>query len=100
MIYLPNPDICEIQTVLSSHSEIVSAKIFRSRAKGTHKRGSDIDIALELQPYSYDTLLDIFQELDQETLLPYFFDIVEVNHIENVKLKEHINRGGQFIYQK
>lgn len=39
-------------------------------------------------------------ELEEETYLPYFFDVVAFNTIENQALKEHIQKYGKEIYTK
>lgn len=100
LIHLPQADIEAIQDVLASFPSVKLAKVFGSRAKGTHQKGSDVDIAIELQPFSNDELIQICQVLEEQTLLPYFFDVVDVNHLSNKELKDHIARVGQIIYPR
>ena len=70
--------------------------MFGSRAKGNYNRGSDIDIAVK-GTISKDVLSALLGAFD-ETVLPYFVDIVVYGHIKNLALKEHIDRIGTCIY--
>ena len=70
--------------------------MFGSRAKGNYSRGSDIDIAVK-GAISKDVLSALLGAFD-ETVLPYFVDIVVYGHIKNLALKEHIDRIGTCIY--
>lgn len=65
---------------------------------GTYQRGSDIDIALKGRKLTSSICSHIHFELEEETLLPYFFDITDYQSIKNEKLKEHIDRVGKIIY--
>jgi predicted nucleotidyltransferase len=73
--------------------KVDSVILFGSRAKGTFSNGSDIDIALKGENIVLNDLLDLLNALD-ELLLPYKFDIVIFDRIEDDVLKEHINRVG------
>ena len=85
--------------VFSLTSEIDEAILFGSRAKGTFKEGSDIDIALKGTELNMTLLRKI--ELDVDNLnLPYKIDLVIYNNIEEPLLTEHINRIGISIYKK
>lgn len=70
--------------------------VFGSRAKGTHRKGSDIDLAYKGE-LSSEQLLKIKDYLEEETFLPYMFDIVLCKSIENPSLKEHIDRVGKVL---
>lgn len=98
MIHLPSEDLLTLQNALKQFPTVRQAVLFGSRAKGTHKSGSDVDLALTLEPYSYQDLLLITDTLEEQTTLPYFFDVIELNHIENQALVDHIRRVGQLIY--
>ena len=70
--------------VLSRFSEVQEAVLFGSRAKGNYNRGSDIDIAVK-GTISKDVLSALLVAFD-ETVLPYFVDIVVYGHIKNLAL--------------
>ena len=95
---LSETDLTIIREVLSSYSDVKIALIFGSRAKGTYKSASDIDIALKgtLKP---DTTDEISAYLNNETPLPYFFDVLNYNTLTNPDLKKHIDRVGVVFYK-
>lgn len=97
---LSQDDINDIRDLLVRFPEIETAKIFGSRAKGKYKKGSDIDIALFGVHLADQTISEISYQLNQETLMPYHFDIFCYNTATNIDLKDHIDRGGKSIYQK
>ena len=87
-----------IEQVITSFQEIEKAIIFGSRAKGNYKPGSDVDIALMGNAVTSDTAGKLADQLNEETPLPFYFDVLDFRSIENVKLKEHIERAGQLLF--
>ena len=88
-----------ISKTIKLYPEIQQAILFGSRAKGTYKKGSDIDIALYLTPTITDEdkralLLQLHEQLDETLPLPYFFDLLDVSTITNTQLIKHIDRVG------
>lgn len=84
---------------LAGNDKIERAVVYGSRAKGTHKKFSDIDIALwgpELTHRDVVRLLCSYEEL----LLPYQMDLLIFNRLKNKELVGHIERVGQVIYTK
>lgn len=53
---LSTADLGEIIKVLHSFPEVKQAILFGSRAKGTYKRGSDVDIALQGKDITLETV--------------------------------------------
>ena len=94
---LKDSDIKIIKEALKKFPEIEEALIFGSRAKGNQKKASDIDIAIKGNAVSHETILKIKDLLEEETTLPYFFDVVHYETISNVELKNHIDRVGRRI---
>lgn len=83
--------------VFGLHPEIQKVVLFGSRAKGTYRKNSDIDLAVwGTQNELYIALLA--QELD-ELPLPYKFDIQAYDAIVNPDLRNHIDRVGIVIYK-
>ncbi|WP_129409184.1 nucleotidyltransferase family protein [Marinitoga lauensis] len=80
--------------------EIEEVLIFGSRAMGNYKKGSDVDLAIKGKNLTRDLLLKISYYLNEETFLPYFFDILDYNKIDNQDLKKHIDIYGITIYKK
>jgi predicted nucleotidyltransferase len=89
----------EIIQIFKEHEHIEKAILFGSRAKGTYKPGSDIDIALNGQELNLKDVLSMQNRLD-DLDQPYFFDLVILNSITEDGLKQHIERVGVEIYSK
>lgn len=87
-----------VSDVLSLFGEVHEAILFGSRAKGNYKPGSDIDLAVK-GTVSKDILSKLLTAFE-ESLLPYFVDVVVYGNIRNEALREHIDRVGVSIYQK
>ena len=93
-------DIEEIVAVLKSVPEVDEAIVFGSRAKGNFRNGSDLDIAIKGKDISFSAISHLSYVLNEDTLMPYKFDILDYNTISNTDLKEHINRIGKTLYKK
>lgn len=87
-----------VSDVFSRFSEVHEAVLFGSRAKGNYKSGSDIDLAVK-GSVSKDVLSRLLTAFE-ETVLPYFVDVVVYDNIKNEALREHIDRVGVSIYKK
>ena len=96
---LTQNELLKITKVLQTFPEVDRGMIFGSRALGTFKQGSDIDIALFGKDLS-DIITQISYQLNYETTLPYFFDLVNYNEISHPELKDHIDRVGLLFYSK
>jgi uncharacterized protein len=96
---LEEKDLQELLAVLSRFPEIDEAIIFGSRAKGNYKKGSDVDIALKGKNVG-EILWRVSSYLNEESTMPYYFDILNYDTISNSDLKEHIDRVGISIYRR
>ena len=97
---LLDKDLETILSVLNQHSKVEKAIIFGSRAKGNFKNGSDVDIALQGEDLDFDTVSQISYSLNEETNMPYKFDILNYHSIKEPALIEHINRIGIEIFRR
>jgi predicted nucleotidyltransferase len=88
-----------IINVFKKHPAVDEVILYGSRAKDTHKRGSDIDLALKGDNLNLRELNTLSLELD-DLLLPYTFDLCIVHRIDNPDLLDHIQRVGRTIYEK
>lgn len=95
---LREEDMAYIVSAISRFEEIEKTLIFGSRAKGTHKPGSDVDIALVGEKINFSIVSKLHALLEDESPMPYFFDIVDYSHLPHRNLKEHIDRVGVIIY--
>ena len=99
MYGLKSSDLKIICRLFKEYSNIEEAVLFGSRAKGSHLPGSDVDIALKGSDLQ-EAILRMSIFLNQESLLPYYFDIVDYNSLDNKNLIDHIDRVGISIYKK
>lgn len=72
--------------------------IYGSRALGTNRENSDIDITLK-GTIPFDKLLNIEIEID-DLMIPYKVDLSVYNAIQNKELIDHINRVGKIFFRK
>ena len=86
-----------LRVIFADFPALQKAVLFGSRAKGTQTRGSDIDIAVE--GLSDAQVVKLSMQLNQETTLPFFFDVVAIESISSEELLEHIRRMGQVVYK-
>lgn len=89
----------QIQGVLTHHPEVGQAVLFGSRAKGTARPGSDIDLALYGEGLDWRVLGRIEDELD-DLLLPYTFSLLRHDARTEAEVAAHIARVGLPFYQR
>ena len=92
-------DLDLIITVIQKYPEIEQTIIFGSRAKGNYKTGSDVDIALKGK-IDWQIVSNLNNDLNEETTLPYMFDVLDYNSINNIALHKHIDRIGVVFYER
>lgn len=97
---LRKEDIENIISILKKEDGIESAYLFGSRAKGDYKNGSDVDIALKGMQLDHNIINHISYLLNEETPMPYRFDVINYDKIKNTELISHIDRKGQLIFSR
>ncbi len=97
---LKDSDLVVIREILGRFPDVESATVYGSRALGTQKPGSDVDIALIGKDVSRNTVIQVSALLNEESPLPYHFDVTNYHTIKNTQLKEHIDRVGWLFYNK
>jgi len=93
MFGLSETTIEAIRRALAECPGLEKVIIYGSRAKGTFRPGSDIDLALH-GSVSDDDLLRLLNRLD-ELDTPYLFDVIRYQDIDSDELRAHIARAGQ-----
>lgn len=88
-----------IREIFSRFPHVEEVVLFGSRAKGTYKKGSDIDVALKGEAVDKDDLSAIGALLE-DSCLPWMADVVVYRYLTNKDLKEHIDRIGKVIYRR
>ena len=85
-------------TLFGKETDVEEVILFGSRAKGTFKEGSDIDLALKGANTNLKLVRKIELEID-DRMLPYVVDLVIYNEIKEPQLTDHINRAGICIFK-
>ena len=93
-------DIENIIMASEEFSEIEEVLLFGSRAKRTHKKASDVDLAIKGINISDRTIKRFSSKLNEELPLPYFIDVIHYETIKSTELTDHINRVGKKIYTR
>ncbi len=88
-----------IQGVLTRYPEVEKALLYGSRAKGTHRPGSDIDLTLCGSGLNHTILTRIDNEMD-DLLLPYQIDLSLMSSLKHQALLDHIGRVGAVLYER
>lgn len=86
-------DLKTIFSLLEHFPDVRLVHLFGSRAKGTYRKASDIDMAIMndgLQPETLPRLKSAFEE----SSLPYLVDLVNYPKVEQAELRAHIERVG------
>lgn len=96
---LTEDDLQSIISILRQEDSVNKAVVFGSRAIGNYKRGSDVDIALG-EDLNRQILSSLSYKLNEETFMPYRFDLVNLNTITNEKLLAHIDRVGVPLFSR
>jgi len=95
---LSSEDVSRIQNILATCPGIKKGYIFGSRAMGTHRPGSDIDIALSGEDLTFQDKLTILRLLDDRNV-PHSFDLILLNRTDKEDLISHVRRVGKVIYE-
>lgn len=96
---LEEKTLAKLNSIFARHKNIDKVLIYGSRAKGTWKAGSDIDLVLQGQNVTLSCLHTLNQEID-DLLLPYTVDTTLDHLITNEGLRDHINRIGHVLYTR
>lgn len=83
----------QILYLIAKHPEVNRVVLFGSRAMGTFRPGSDIDLALFGSGDMHGIINQILLGYD-ELYLPWKLDLISYNQITNPDLKDHIDRVG------
>lgn len=96
---LLDSDLVFLSNLFQKYSSINEVIIFGSRAKGNYKNGSDVDLAIKSITIANQEINEIDDELNENSNLPYKFDIVHYEKIQTPELKDHIDRVGVSLFK-
>ena len=92
-------DIKTLQDIFKKYPDVKNVFIFGSRAKGTYKQGSDIDLAIMNEGVK-DMVIGKMKSDFEDSNLPYIVDLVNYHTIKHSELKNHIDKVGVPFYKK
>ena len=98
MFGLTEKTIALVRTVFTKHSEVQEVKIYGSRAMGSQRPNSDIDLAVWGR-IDRRVIGRISRELD-ELPLPYTFDVTDYASVDHAPLKQHIDEYGKNFFSR
>lgn len=90
-------DMETIVDIFKKHPAVHEVHVFGSRAKGSYQPGSDIDLAIMNEGVNTQELSRM-RAAFEDSLLPYFVDLVNFPQLKHTELKAHIQRVGKIIY--
>ena len=96
---LKDTTIDKINTIFVQYPAIEQVILYGSRAKGSYRNGSDIDLTIKGKALTFTELMKIESQLD-DLNLPYQIDISQFDKINNLDLRMHIDRVGKLFYLK
>ena len=85
-IGLTNEEMQKLVAVLSTQPNIEKAIVYGSRAKGTNREFSDVDMTLMGKNLSHSDLNQVALKID-DLLLPYEFDLSLYSSFTNVSVR-------------
>ncbi len=97
---LRDADLLYMDNLFRQHSDIEQVWLYGSRAKGTNQPGSDVDLALIGPDVKGETVRHIHFVLEEESPMPFFFDVLHWDGLSNQKLKDEIQRTAQPLYER
>ena len=83
----------ELLTIIHKYIPTCTVYLFGSQARNKHHAGSDIDLAIDAKQILGIGVIGNIKEEIEESTIPYFVDIVDLNNVD-VAMKEEILKDG------
>lgn len=80
--------------------EIEEVVIFGSRALGTARKGSDVDLAIKGPHVTDQAAAELSVTLNERLPIPYYVDVVSYPTLQHENLRQHIDTVGKLFYRK
>ena len=88
-----------VETIIAADARVRKVILFGSRAKGSWREGSDIDLAVYGDGLGRSDAARWTDDLE-EALFPWSVDVVVVDHEVDPDLRAHIDRVGRVIFSQ
>ena len=88
-----------LHELFAENEKIEQVILYGSRAKGTYKPFSDVDITIVGKGLTEQDVHRLYAALEKSSI-PYMFDIFTFDTLKNEIRKDHSSRSGVILYQK
>lgn len=96
-IALRDKDLLALRGALARFPSVREVRVFGSRATGSARRASDLDLAISAPNATAEEWADLSEALEQAPII-YELDLVRLDRIPNARLRERIEREGITVY--
>lgn len=96
-VLLRPKDLAVLRATLRRFPAVQAARVFGSRATGTARRASDLDLAIQAPEATAGDWLDLCDALENAPLI-YELDLVREERALDPRLRERIEREGVTVY--
>lgn len=96
-VVLRPKDLAVLRATLRQFPTVRAARIFGSRATGTARRASDLDLAIQAPDATDGEWFDLCDALDNAPLI-YELDLVREERVLSPRLRDIIAREGVAVY--
>ncbi|MDP4271146.1 MAG: nucleotidyltransferase domain-containing protein [Bacteroidota bacterium] len=100
MFGLREQEVRVVKEVLAKYDAVQEALVFGTRAKNDCKCSSVVQIAIKGENVTQSLAYDIAYDLNEETLIPYCFEVICYNLLKEERLKDAIEQEGISFYEK
>lgn len=83
-----------------NHPQIEQVILYGSRAKGTFKKGSDIDLAIKGKDCTAEIATRVKTTINDVLPIPYKVDVVDYESLMFMELKQKIDEAGVVFYER
>lgn len=90
----------QIVRIIIEYKKPEKILIYGSRAKGSFKKTSDIDIAIFAKDWTNKDINLVKHRLDEELITPLKVDVVNFYDLEKKSLKGNILKEGRVLYER
>jgi uncharacterized protein len=96
-VTLREKDLAALRAACRRFPAVREVRLFGSRATGTARRASDLDLAISAPGATTAEWLDLCEALEDAPLI-YELDLVRSEGLANDRLREKIAREGVIVY--
>jgi len=96
---LDDKTLSRVRRILATFPEVDRAVLYGSRAMGTNRPGSDIDLTLHGERLDWKLCAEIASMFEASSI-PYRVDVSVWHRLTHEDLKDHIRRRGVVLFDR